>query len=150
MSISQPVDEGYRLTPADLAGRPRRLRIANVTTQGLEGLAPVLHFDGLSKRMALTPTQSQQLIALTGSTLFNDWIGHTVILRPRRVAGGVQIAISAPDGPYHGHDMPTPRSDDQRGWRLAWFVVGLIAFASLAYIALNYAEFDAYLAPFLR
>jgi hypothetical protein len=149
MSLSPPLDERYRLTYADLAGQPRRLRIANVTTQGLEDLVPVLHFDGTTKRLVLTPVQSQQLIALTGSTIFSDWIGQMVILQPRRAGSERQIALQPPDGPVRGHAMPPPRTDDERGWRLALVVVGLVALASLAYIAFNLALFDSYLAPLL-
>lgn len=149
MSISQLIDDGYRLTPADLDGRPRRLRIANVTTQGLEELVPVLHFDQLTKRLVMTPTQSQQLIAITGSALFSDWIGQTLVLQPRRIAGEWQIVILDPKGPHHGHAMPTPRTEDQRGWRTAWLVVGLIALASAIYMAFNYAYIDSLLAPLL-
>ncbi len=149
MSTSPLVDDRYRLTASDLAGRPRRLQIANVTSQGLEDLVPVLHFDGMTKRLVLAPDQTRQVIAITGSTLFADWIGHTLVLVPRRSRDEAQIAILPPDGSLRGHAMPPPRSDDQRGWRLAWLVVGVIALASFIYIVLNSAQFDAYFAPFL-
>lgn len=149
MSISQPVDERYRLTVDDLAGRPRQVRIANVTTQGLEELVPVLHFEGITKRLVLTPAQSQQMIRASGSTIFADWVGRSLVLQPRRVAGEPQIAIQPTGGSVYGHAMPTPRTDDQRGWRLAWIVVGLLALASLTYIAFNLSLFDTYFAPLL-
>lgn len=149
MSHSQPIDERYRLTHADLAGQPRLLRIANVTTQGLEELVPVLHFDGTTKRLVLTPGQSQHLIAITGSTIFTDWVGKSVVLQPRRTGDDLQIALQPPDGPVRGHAMPPPRTDDERGWRMALVVVGLVALASLAYVAFNLSLFDSYLAPLL-
>lgn len=149
MSISHLVDERYRLTVDDLADRPRRVRIANVTTQGLEELVPVLHFEGIAKRLVLTPAQSQQMIRVSGSTLFADWVGCSLVLQPRRVGSERQITIQPPDGPVRGYTMPMPRTDDQRGWRLAWLVVGLLALTSLTYIALNLSLFDAYFAPLL-
>ncbi|HXF61764.1 MAG TPA: hypothetical protein VNK95_09105, partial [Caldilineaceae bacterium] len=81
MSISYFVDEKYRLQPADLQGWPRRVVIANVTFQGIEEARPVLHFAGQTKRLALSAEQTRQLIALTGSAQFSDWIGRAVVLR---------------------------------------------------------------------
>lgn len=149
MSLSPLVDERYRLTLADLEGRPRRLRVANVTTQGVEELVPVLHFEGTTKRLVLTPAQSRQLIAITGSAIFANWIGQTLVLQPRRSGGEMQINIQPPDGPIRGHSLPAPRTDDQRGWRLTLIVVGLLALASLVAIAFNLSLFDSYLALLL-
>lgn len=149
MAPSPQIDERYRLTIADLEGHPRWLRVANVTTQGVEELVPVLHFEGTTKRLVLTPSQSQQVIAITGSTIFSEWVGQTLVLQPRRSGGVTQISIQPPDGPVRGHAMPTPRTDDERGWRLTLIVVGLIALASLTYVAFNLSLFDGYLAPLL-
>jgi hypothetical protein len=45
--------------------------------------------------------------------------------------------------------MPVLRSEDQRGWRLAWRVVGLIALASTLFWLVTSPWFLAWVAPFL-
>lgn len=134
MSISYFVDEKYRLQPADLQGRPRRVVIANVTYQGLEDVRPVLHFAGQTKRLALDAEQTRQLIALTGSAQLTDWIGRTVVLQPPR-RGETAIRIVAPNSSARA--MPPPHNDEQRGWRLAWLVVSLIALTSTLLLMLE-------------
>jgi hypothetical protein len=147
MSISNSVDKRYRLYASDLTGRPRRVVIANVTYQGLEEVNPVLHFAGQSKRLVLTPAQCRQMITLTGTAHFTEWIGLPIVLKPDATDSGA-IELASPTA-LRASAMPLDRTDDQRGWRLAWLVVGLVALASALYLALNLSGLSAYLATYL-
>jgi hypothetical protein len=138
MSLSYLDDTKYWLQPDDLQGHPRRILIANVTFQGLEEAKPVLHFAGQSKRLVLTPDHCRQLLELSGSTLFADWIGRTVVLHPP-ARGQEGIRISSSTNSNKGRPMPVQRTGDQQGWRMAWTVVGVIAGCSAAYLVLEYS-----------
>ena len=78
MSISPLVDADYRLYAADLAGMARQVVIANVTYQGIEEMRPVLHIEGQTKRLVLSPEQVNQLIEITGTALLSRWIGIAI------------------------------------------------------------------------
>jgi hypothetical protein len=147
MSISSSVDERYRLYATDLNGRPRHVVIANVTYQGLEEVNPVLHFVGQSKRLVLTPAQCHQMVLLTGTALFIEWIGRPIILKPDATNPGA-IELASPTA-LRASVMPVERTDNQRGWRLAWLVVGLVATASALYWVINLSGLSAYLATLL-
>ncbi len=96
MSISDAVDEKYRIHTADLGSRAQRLVISNISYQGVEEMRPVLHFEGLTKRLVLTQQQSFDMIRLTRSSIPTDWIGETVILKPVRIASETTIEIHGP------------------------------------------------------
>jgi hypothetical protein len=146
MSISYFVDQKYRLQPADLQGRPRRVVIANVTYQGLEDARPVLHFVGQTKRLVLNADQTRQLIALTGSAHFADWVGRPIVLQPpRHDTSAIQIVEPS----VSTRAMPPQRTEEQRGWRLAWLVVTLIALASTLFLVLEQSGFLVRLGPLL-
>lgn len=131
MSISPTVDARYRLQPADLEGAPRRVIISNVTFQGLEEMTPVLHFEGQTKRLVLSADQVTQLVELTGTSLFHDWIGRAIVLSPLRGAGGREISITAPT--RRAAAMPVEPRGERREWRMALTVVALLSLASTAY-----------------
>jgi hypothetical protein len=100
MSRSHIVDERYRLQAADLGSGPVRVLISGVSFQGVEELAPVLHFRGpVRKRLVLNATQRRELIALTHSSLCSDWVGRQVELRPIRSNQQAAITILAPTRP---------------------------------------------------
>ena len=137
MSISPIVDANYRLHPPDLEGAARRVVISNVTMQGVENMTPVLHFDGQTKRLVLDAEQAAQLVEITGTSLFAQWIGVAVILQPRTKKGHSQILLKAITAKERGQPMPVYMPDDKRGWRLSLIIVGILLTASLAYAALN-------------
>ena len=93
MSLSETIDEKYRISVADLGGRAQRLVIANVSYQGVEEMHPVLHFEGLTKRLVLTSSQCYDMIRLTHTAIPSDWIGETIILRPGRSGAPVGATL---------------------------------------------------------
>lgn len=137
MSISPVVDASYRLQPADLEGAPRQVVIANVTYQGIEEMTPVLHFEGQSKRLVLSPEQTGKLIEITGTALFRQWVGTAIILKPQTTKGDSTILIQAVNPKRRTRAMPVYVPEDRRGWYLALIVVGLLLLASIIYVALN-------------
>jgi hypothetical protein len=138
MSISPTVDANYRLHAADLEGIARRVIIANVTYQGVEEMTPVLHFIGQSKRLVLSPDQVGQLVDVTGTTLFRQWIGLPIILQPHTTKQESLIRLKAVGPNQHAQPMPVYVPDDRRGWYLALIVVGLLLATSAIYAALNF------------
>ena len=72
MSLSELVDEGYRLDAADLQGKQNQVVISNVSYQGVEEISYVLHFEGIPKRLTLNHEQWRQLAETTGSTQSRD------------------------------------------------------------------------------
>ena len=133
MSISEIVDQEYRLQPADVAGRPRRLVIANVSYQGVEQLAPVLHFEGMTKRLVLSADSVRDLVNLPGTPIFSNWIGITVVLETSRVDGVDTIGIvAAENSPYAQHAVSV-RPAYSRANRLTLVAVGVIAVLGLLY-----------------
>jgi hypothetical protein len=137
MSISPLVDAGYRLQPADLEGASRQVVIANVTYQGVEEMTPVLHFAGQTKRLVLSPQHVEQVIKITGTTLFQQWIGATLVLQPRITKNDSAIWIHAAGPGRRARPMPVYVSEDKRGWYLALSVVGLLILASVIYFLIN-------------
>jgi hypothetical protein len=94
------VDQRYRLQADDLHGATLHVVINAITFQGLEDLVPVLHFaDAPAKHLVLDEDLRRELIAMTQSSLFHDWIGRTVELRPVRQDGDVRIRLIAAGRP---------------------------------------------------
>jgi hypothetical protein len=137
MSISPIVDANYRLQAADLEGMARQVEIANVTYQGVEEMTPVLHFVGQTKRLVLSPEQVTQIIDITGSTLFAQWIGVAIVLQPPKSKSETHILIKPVNAKRRAQPMPTYVPDDRRGWYLALSVVAIFLTASILYAALN-------------
>ncbi|MCC6456572.1 MAG: hypothetical protein IT328_16570 [Caldilineaceae bacterium] len=137
MSSSPIVDAGYRLHPLDLQGAARHVVIANVTYQGIESMTPVLHFEGQSKRLVLTPEQVNQMVEITGTTLFPQWIGIGVILQPQKSKRQTSIVIKAITPKQRGQPMPVYVHEDKRGWRLSLIVVGSLIAASGLFVVFN-------------
>ena len=81
MSISPVIDARHRLQPHDLGRQEQVVTIRNVSRQGLERLAPLLHLREIrDKRLLLDPIQCQELAEITGTTNQADWIGRQVLL----------------------------------------------------------------------
>jgi hypothetical protein len=137
MSISPIVDAGYRLQPADLEGAARQVVIANVTYQGVEEMTPVLHFAGQSKRLVLSSQQVEEIIDITGTTLFQQWVGTAVVLQPKIGKSESHILIRAVNPKRSAKLMPIYLPPDRRGWYLALTIVGLLLALSLIYVVLN-------------
>ncbi|HEY64247.1 MAG TPA: hypothetical protein G4O02_06710 [Caldilineae bacterium] len=105
----QTVSELYPskwLKAADLGGRAVVVKIVAVDVEefrqrdGSKKLAAVLTFERARKRMILNKTQCGQMVTITGSERFADWVGHTVMLAPAVAHNGkATIAIrKAPPG----------------------------------------------------
>jgi hypothetical protein len=137
MSTSPIIDANYRLHPADLAGAARQVVIANVTFQGVEAMTPVLHFVGQTKRLVLTPEQVQQIVAITGTSLFTQWHGVTLILQPKRSKKQTTIEVKAVTAHQRNQPMPLITTEDKRGWRLSFAVVSLLLLFSTIYATIN-------------
>lgn len=95
----------FRLQAADFADMPaggHTLVVRAVGTQGVERLAPVLHFEGLAKPLVLDPVDVTAMARLTGSPLWSDWMGKAIPLH-----------IAYEDGQRHvriGHPTPAQRA----------------------------------------
>lgn len=137
MSISPIVDANYRLQPADLEGAARQVTIANVTYQGVENMTPVLHFMGQTKRLVLSPEQVTQMVEITGTPLFPQWVGVPIILQPKKSQGQTTIQIKAVTSRQRGRPMPVYMTEEKRGWRLALVVVGGLLTISSIYVVMN-------------
>lgn len=137
MSISEVVDAEYRLHPADFAGRPQRLTIANVSYQGVEQLAPVLHFEGTTKRLVLSPDLIHRLVNLSGTPIFANWIGITIVLESSRVDGEDAIGIMAVENSPYAHRAVPDDADHSGTIRLAAATVGVFALIGLLYALSN-------------
>jgi len=90
---SQVVEEQYRLHASDLPRGQRRVRITNITYQGVEEVRLLLHFAEITKPLALNDTQCRAVIDSTGSGHVPDWIGQTITLAAEMQNGvrGIRI-----------------------------------------------------------
>jgi hypothetical protein len=135
MSLSELVDEGYRLDAADLEGKPNRVTISNVSYQGVEEMNFVLHFEGIPKRLMLNHDQWEQLVEATGTIECLDWIGAKVIVAPKTAAGVTQIAILPASRPARRLRMGRAESTvDWRGWVIAAAIVAAALTLSTLYL----------------
>lgn len=135
MSRVEIVDQEYRLQAGDLGQTPRRVLITNVTMQGLETMAPTLHFAGEPKRLPLSREQSQALIEITGTAVTQQWIGATVYLVPTSSGSSPAIRILATppksrSGVQDDRRLPTPRAWVAALLVLAILITGIIALSS--------------------
>ncbi len=97
MSRSPIVDNRYRLTPADLNGRPRQVVVKAVTMEGVETMTPVLHFEGVARPLTLGLAQRTDMALIARSTLTTDWVGVSLVLRPVKAEGQDVIALQSID-----------------------------------------------------
>lgn len=82
MSTAPVIDIRYRLRPEDIGRSGRYVTIQNVSWQGVEQLAPLLHLREFpSKRLLLDPQQQQTLMQITGSTETRTWVGQVLLLQ---------------------------------------------------------------------
>ena len=91
------------LKAEDLEGRPRTVRIAEVTIEplrqpdGTSKPAAIVTFERATKRLILNKTQATALAAIMGSEVFDDWVGRYVMLKPATAQNGKStIAVFAP------------------------------------------------------
>jgi hypothetical protein len=87
------VDLQYRLSPADLAGKPRQVLVHHVGLQGVEELTPLLYFEGVSRPLALDPDQLVEMSRIARSHILTDWVGAALVLRPVREQGRETIRL---------------------------------------------------------
>ncbi len=113
MSISDAVDTRYRLLPADLGGRARRVLVYRVSVEGVEQMTPLVHFEGVARPLALDGDQRSQMAQIAGSTLLADWVGVALVLRPERRNGQTAIALYG----LETHKGWAARTVRIEGWR---------------------------------
>jgi hypothetical protein len=136
MSISEIVDAEYRIHASDLHKKESEWIVSNVSYQGVEDLAPVLHLHGITKRLVLNPLQSRQMMALTRSSIPEEWIGARIRLEVTSVADTATIAITAAEMPTRRRQWPLFARLHRPIPKLLFVIVCtaiLIALASLAF-----------------
>lgn len=140
MSLSETVDEKYRIGIDDLEGRARRLVIANVSYQGVEEMRPVLHFEGMNKRLVLSASQSTDMIRMTHTAIPSDWIGESVVLRPERSGSHHFIKIDSPSARPRGFLLEGPTWVAQRFQRAFTVAAILAAIACVLWAGFRYGN----------
>ena len=121
MNTPKTVSELYPpkwVKAADLGGHAVTVVISDVTVEsfrlpdGTHRASAVLAFEGKTKRLILNKTQCKQLIEITGSERFEEWVGRSISLAPATAQNGKPtIAIRA----VHGDAKPssTPNTEAQ-------------------------------------
>ena len=97
MTQSAVVDSTYRIHAKDLQGLDLERRIINISYQGIEGMASVLHLEGVAKRLVLDQALSGQMMALTRSPIPEDWVGARIRLHASGEASDPTIVITGTD-----------------------------------------------------
>ena len=112
MSAPKTVSELYPpkwVKAADLNGHAVTVKITDVAVEsfrqpdGSSKQAALLAFEGKTKRLILNKTQCKQLVEITGSERFEDWVGRAVSLAPATAQNG-KPTISIRSG--HGAGKP--------------------------------------------
>jgi hypothetical protein len=108
MNTPQTVSELYPpkwVKAADLGGHAVTVKISGVAVEsfrlpdGSQRASAVLAFEGKTKRLILNKTQCKQLIEITGSERFEEWVGRSISLAPATAQNGKPtIAIRAAHG----------------------------------------------------
>jgi hypothetical protein len=142
MSRSPIVDNRYRLTSADLNGRPRQVVVKAVTMEGVEIMTPVLHFEGVARPLALGLAQRTDMALIARSTLTTDWVGVSLVLLPSKADGQEIISLQSIDArratPYSAWK---PRQDKPtRSLRGALVLVLLVVIAFLGVYVVESTE----------
>lgn len=98
MSTAPVIDIRYRLRPEHIGRSGVYVTIQNVSWQGVEQLAPLLHLREFpTKRLLLDSAQQQALIHITGSSEPQAWVGQVLLL---------QIGATAPDDEARAQASP--------------------------------------------
>ena len=90
------------------------------------------------KPMVLSPAQVRDLVKITGTAIFSDWIGHALVLTLPRDTGASEIELLGEAG--QGERLPSAMSSyhfDLTGWLLAILIVIGLGIVSLAYVQQN-------------
>jgi hypothetical protein len=104
------VDGRYRLQPADLPTPLVRAQVRAVTLQGMEAPALLLHLTGLPKPLVLDSPNRETLLTLTGTSIFESWVGRELELHVVGAPGAQRIVVTPPGAP-----PPRPPSSELRG-----------------------------------
>ncbi|MCB0061140.1 MAG: hypothetical protein KDE19_03460 [Caldilineaceae bacterium] len=130
MSISPIIDHRYRLQPHDLGRREPVVTIQNVSQQGLETVAPLLHLREFpEKRLLLEPVQCQELAQITGTSLPEAWIGEQIRLAVQSDRDQLRIHLfpaHIPPSQATGHTPPIPVPENLQSSLLLFLVLCLI------------------------
>ena len=135
MSISPIIDQRYRLYPVDLGRDDWCVTIQNVSWQGLEQVAPLLHLREFpTKRLLLDPIQQQELQEITNSLQWADWIGQTLIIAAQSDHDRLRIHFY-PLGIYHNPkrmSTPTIHIPESRSTTLLLLLLLILIFVIVA------------------
>lgn len=97
MSLSDTIDQRYRMLPADLNGRARQVIVRGVAVEGVEFVTPLVYFEGVGRPLALDADQRMEMARIARSTILSDWIGAALVLQPVRERGQDRIRLHALD-----------------------------------------------------
>lgn len=103
------VDGRYRLQPADLPAPVVRAHIRAVTMQGMEAPALLLHFTGFTKPLVLDAPNREAVLTLTGTPVFEGWVGRELELHVVGTPGAQRIVVTPPGAP-----LPQPPPSELR------------------------------------
>ena len=134
MSQSEVVEARYRIHAADLQGRQRKWVVSNISYQGVEDMAPVLHIEGMSKRFVLDPEQSRQMMSLTNTLMPDEWVGATIRVAPVAAADSDKIVITAADLPRRSAPFTVTWTA-----RLALTALLIVVLVAVAYAVARFA-----------
>lgn len=141
MSLSSTIDDRYRLKPHDLGRQERVVTIQNVSRQGLEQLAPVLHLhEYAEKRLLLEPVNCRELIAITGTANQAEWIGHQILLAAQSDRDQLRIHLFSPQTPSStSRHRGAPRSAVPlpENFRTSLLLLLLLCFIFIVALVLN-------------
>jgi len=148
MSLSDVIDRQYRLLPADLAGKPRKVIVRGVTVEGVEYVTPLIHFEGVGRPLALDAAQRIEMAHIARSTILADWVGAAVVLQPVRTNGQERIRLQALEdaGRLVVNDLTAPfesPSPERSPWRHLVRLLGVILVVALLLVAVWLVENSA-------
>ncbi|MBK8049773.1 MAG: hypothetical protein IPK16_23300 [Anaerolineales bacterium] len=139
----------YRLQTTDLPEIPLRTRVRAVSGQGVENVAPLLHFIGVAKPLVLGAANIAAMIRITGSPAYDDWIGCEVqIYRGQEGEEPVVRIASAlePVTPARAY-LPAEPQTAQRSIRRRWPALLLLLAVAIALIVVYLIDNWAQVAP---
>lgn len=134
------VDLHYRLQPEHLASGNVQVVVRAVTSQGIEELVPLLHFEGIARPLLLDAANLTAMRAIAGSPLPVDWPGQTLALRVVAEEGASHIRIIAPKAHVPAPSRPTPPRPPLFSTRNLWATLLLLLVLTAAFAAVYIVE----------
>ncbi len=141
----------YRLQTSDLPDAPLHTSVRAVSGQGVEHIVPLLHFAGLTKPLQLDAANIASLIRITGSPVYDDWIGREVQLYRAREGDDLVVRIAADqDKIAHAKsELPAEVQAPKRGLRSRWPALLILLAVAVALVVIYLIENWNQVAPML-